>query len=118
MSSEIIHFPQHKIVREVPVNNEVLQQAKAKSVTNFADAITDEIAENIMSDLQNCGIDTETEVFIRDMSFTIATMRAAIYRSLSVEHSLHQFIDNCVQVVPPGELNETADEEEQEEVDA
>lgn len=97
--TDIIEFPRHKIVREAPVNNELLEIAKEKGLTNFSDAVTDSIVDNIMYDLQTAGIDIESNEFIRDMSLTVDSLKATIYRAFGVHHHLHDFIDSHVKLM-------------------
>lgn len=112
--TEIIAFPQHKIVREVPVNHEILQQAKEKGLTNFADQITDSLVENMMLDLDNSGIDTDAETFLRDMSLAVDSLRAAVYRHFGISHHLHSFIDKNVLIVRRGEAKELQEQHDEE----
>jgi len=93
----IVQFPKDKIVREALPDIEELNKVKEKSIKNFADTITEDMSSNILFELDNYGIDTQTEDFMKDFHFLVATMAATIYRTLSVEHPLHKFMsDNVV----------------------
>jgi hypothetical protein len=54
------------------------------------------MSSNILFELGNYGIDTETEEFMKDFHFLVATMAATIYRTLSVDHPLHKFMEENV----------------------
>jgi len=101
MSDEkIVQFPKNKIVREAPVDIEVLEKAKEKGIQNFADNIMEDIVSYMIGDLENYGIDVESDQFIKDFSLTADSLRATIYRSFDLNHGLHDFIDNNVNIVP------------------
>lgn len=111
--TEIIEFPRHKIVREVPINSEIIEQAREKGLVNFADAVADDILDNLMRDLENYGVEVEGPVFYKDMSLTADALRATIYRAFGIEHHLHDFIDNSIKVKrknADGEVEDITDE--------
>lgn len=108
--TNVFKFPEHKIVREVPVNVEEVEAAKEKGRQNFADDILSDFIEGTLSLLENYGIDTEGTEFEKDFSFTVEATKATIYRSLNLKHHLHEFIEKSVTVVKRGELeNQTLD---------
>ena len=59
-----------------------------------------------MNTLDNYGIDDEGKNFEKDFSFAIETLRGAIYRSLTINHHLHDFIDSNVTVIKKGETGD------------
>ena len=97
--TNVFKFPEHKIVREIPPQIEELEKAKEKGRQNYADDIIDDLIEGIMNTLDNYGIDNEGTTFEKDFSFAIESLRGTIYRSLSIDHHLHDFIDNSVTVI-------------------
>jgi hypothetical protein len=115
MNDKILSFPKSKIVREIPPNIQELEKAKEKGLMKFADGIVDEVAEGLIIEIENYGIDTETQSFARDMAFTIDSLRAAVYRTLALDHNLHKFIDEAVIFKPRSEILE---EMAQEKLDA
>ena len=102
--TNVFKFPEHKIVREVPVNVEEVEAAKEKGKQNFANDILNDFIDGTLTLLENYGIDTEGTEFEKDFSFTVESIKATIYRSLSLKHHLHDFIEKSVVVVKKGEL--------------
>jgi hypothetical protein len=103
MTNNVFKFPEHKIVREVPVNVEEVEAAKEKGKQNFADDILSDFIDGTLTLLENYGIDTEGAEFEKDFSFTVESIKATIYRSLKLNHHLHEFIEKSVMVVKKGE---------------
>lgn len=107
----IVEFPKSKIFREAPINIEVIEKAKEKATTNFADQIVDSIIEGMLEQIENCGIDTDTADFMKDFSLSVDGLRATVYRSLGIAHHLHAFIDENVKMINR-ETGEAVDLEE------
>lgn len=94
--TEILQFPKNKIIREIPVDNEKLEKTKQKSVTNFAENILNEIAHEVAMELDNAGIDTQSEQFLKDYMIVVDFLRATIYRQMDIKHHLHEVMDTSV----------------------
>jgi hypothetical protein len=94
--TNIVDFPKSKIVRDVAPNVEEIVKAREKSVENFAEGAISDIVDSIYSEIENNGIETETDNFTKDFSFMVEGLRSCIYRSLNLEHHLHAFLDNYV----------------------
>ena len=95
----IVEFPKSKIFREAPANLELIEKAKEKATINFADSITDTMIDTLLEGLDNFGIDTDEEPFIKDFSLTADAIRATVYRSLGLDHNLHTFIDENIKLI-------------------
>ena len=110
----VVEFPKNKIVREAPVNVEVIEKAKEKAITSFADQIVDSMLETMLEQIENFGIDTESDNFMKDFSLTVDGLRATIYRSFDIPHHLHDFIDDNVKMIhrDTGELIEPEEKKE------
>jgi hypothetical protein len=104
--TNVFKFPEHKIIREIPPQIEELEKAKEKGRQNYADDIIDDLIEGIMNTLDNYGVDNEGKNFEKDFSFAIEALRGAIYRSLTINHHLHDFIDSNVTVIKKGETGD------------
>jgi hypothetical protein len=94
----VVEFPKSKIVREVN-NDDAINQVKERSRTNYAESLADDLIENILQEMDDIGIDTSTNEFIKDFSLTVDALRATVYRSLGVPHHLHDFIDANVKMI-------------------
>ena len=90
MDKTIIQFPKDKIIRPPSEEN------KKRGIVNFAESILLDFIENMMMDLESQGIDTGTEEFNGDFSFSIDCLRATIYRGLGLETELQSFMDNNI----------------------
>jgi hypothetical protein len=97
--SKIVEFPKHKIVREIPANEDAVNQAKIKGKIKYADGIVDDMVDLMIEELENQGIDVENEFFLKDFSLTVDALRATIYRQFNIEHGLHNFIDENVKII-------------------
>lgn len=98
--TNVYQFPKDKIVRDVQPNIDEIERAKHKSLLNYADMVVDDLIGNTLDALDNHGIEVDKEEFQKDLAFTIDAMKATIYRYFGLEHTLHKFIDDNVQVVP------------------
>lgn len=100
MDDNVLQFPKNKIVRENVIDIEVIEKYKEKGIQNFADKVIDDMVANILGDLENYGIEIDTEQFSKDFSLASDSLRATVYRSFGIEHSLHEFVDNNIEIVP------------------
>jgi hypothetical protein len=97
--STILPFPRSKIVREILPESEELKRLKAKNTRNFADALVQDLSEEILVALSEVGLDTDGENFNKDFHFFVGTLHSMVYRSLDMEHDLHQFVDEKVRII-------------------
>ena len=97
--STILPFPRSKIVREILPESEELKRLKAKNTRNFADALVQDLSEEILVALSEVGLDTDGENFNKDFHFFVGTLHSMVYRSLDMEHDLHKFVDERVKIV-------------------
>jgi hypothetical protein len=96
--TKVVEFPKNKIVREAN-NEEVIIKAKRKSKIRYADDIIDGLVDIMIEDLEQQGVDTDDEFFLKDFSMTVDALRATIYRQFDIEHPLQKFIDENVTVI-------------------
>lgn len=102
----ILEFPKHKIVRDrVPESEEVIK-FQAKKKRRFADTLVEDLSEEILYMLSDIGINTEKEDFTKDFHFFVNSLSSMVYRSLEIEHGMHEFVDNHVNVVQVETLDE------------
>ena len=98
MTENIVEFPRHRIVRE-NAGHEYIEQAKEKSKANFAENISDDLIGILLEEIENVGVDTSTDEFMKDFSMTVDSLRATVYRTFGVPHHLHEFIDKNVKMI-------------------
>ena len=101
--TNVFKFPEHKIVREVPPQIEEIERAKEKGKQNYAEEIIVDLAENLLGALDSYGLDQDSKHFDKDFSFAMEAFRALIYRTLSIDHHLHGFIETSVSLLKKDE---------------
>lgn len=104
--SNVVAFPRNKIVRDTSLDTAAVNKMKEKSVQNFADAITVEVSDIILFELENVGVDTESAEFTKDFYFMCAILSALVYRSVGIEHHFHSFIDDHVSLAEVKEITD------------
>lgn len=104
--AEIIIFPINKIVRMAPEPDEIdVGERKEKTRKRRADNIVAELCNGIINELQEeYDVDVAEKKFQKDFSYTIEVLRAAVYRSLELNHPFHNYIDEYVQVATKEEI--------------
>lgn len=93
---KVIEFPKHKVVREVP---EQLQERDRRANQKFADTVADDMTSMLITELDNYMVDVQDKKFSRDLVLVVDALKAAIYRSLGLQHHLHDFIDKNVKLI-------------------
>lgn len=101
--TNVFKFPEHKIVREIPPQIEEIEKAKEKGKQNYAEEIIVDLAENLLGALDSYGLDQDSKHFDKDFSFAMEAFRALIYRTLSINHHLHDFIETSVSLLKKDE---------------
>ena len=98
--TNVFKFPESKIVREVPINVEEVEKAKEKGRQKYADGIVAEVATGLLAELENYGIDLESESgqMSKDFLFLTDVLKSVIYRNMDLKHSLHEFVDDNVAI--------------------
>jgi hypothetical protein len=97
MNDKVIEFPKNKVVRELP--EEIHKARQQKADQKFADSVVDELSGFLLTELDNYNIPVENKQFAKDMVLVVDALRAAVYRSLDLEHHLHIFIDDNVKIL-------------------
>ena len=102
MTENVVEFPRHRIVREyagITENDQTIVEFKERSRKSYADGISDDLIGALLEEMENVGIDTNQDSFIKDFSMTVDSLRATVYRTFDVEHHLHNFIDKNVKMI-------------------
>lgn len=104
MESQLIKFPEHKIVRE-NTQIDVIEKAREKGKTFFADEIVNNILDTFAEHLDYSGLDLESDASTKDMIYAAEAIRSAVYRAVGLHHDLQDVADKT-------ELPEDTDEGE------
>lgn len=97
MSDKVIEFPKHKVVRDVP--GEVLEERNRKADQKMADAMVDEMAGIIATELDNFGLEVQSKSFGKDFILVVDALKSVIYREFGLDHHFHAFIDENVSII-------------------
>ena len=97
MTDKVIEFPKHKVVRDIP--GEVLEERQKRADQKMADAMVEEIASIIITELDNYYVSVEEESFAKDLVLVVDALRATVYRQFGFEHHLHPFIEKNISII-------------------
>lgn len=97
-TTNIVEFPKSKIVRDGSLNSEAINKMKEKSTQNFADDLVEELTGILLTELDNYGVDIESDTFTKDFYYMVSIMSAMIYRTVDLKHDFHEFLDKNVVV--------------------
>jgi len=115
MSDKVIEFPKHKVVRDIP--GEVFEERNRKADQKMADALVDDMAGFIATELDNFDLNVQDKTFAKDFILVVDALKACIYRQFGLEHTLHQFIDKNISIVD-ADFNGFSKEQIQDKIDA
>lgn len=104
--TNILFFPENKIVRGRPINKEQFNEEIIEHKIKYVDYILSKNMSSLFTKLGLEGINTETEQFYKDYSFTVETLRAALYRTMEMEHPIQDFVDENFQIQEETEESE------------
>lgn len=97
MTDKVIEFPKHKVVRDVP--GEVLEERNRKADQKMADALVDDMAGLVATELDNFDLDVQSKDFAKDFIVVVDALKSAIYRQFGLEHPFHKFTDKNISIV-------------------
>lgn len=97
MSDKVIEFPKHKVVRDIP--GEVFEERNRKADLKMADALVDDMAGLIATELDNFDIDVQSKTFAKDFIVVVDSLKAAIYRQFGLKHHFHDFTDKNISII-------------------
>lgn len=115
MTEKVIEFPKHKVVRDVP--GEVLEERARRADQKMADAMIDEIAGQIITELDNYYVEVQNKDFAKDFILVIDALKAAVYRQFGIDHHLHDFVDNNIKIIE-GNVDDLTKEEIQKKINS
>jgi hypothetical protein len=102
MTAEILEFPKERIKKSHPdFTSDEVKAAKLLSTENFAEDVCQEIIQAIHSEFRDAGLNTNSneEVFHRDFSFLVGSVRGCVFRMLNLEHPMHMYVDENLEVL-------------------
>ena len=112
---KVIEFPKHKVVRDVP--GEVLEERNRKADQKMADAMVDDLAGIIATELDNFDFDVQSKDFTKDFIVIVDALKAIIYRQFGISHPFHEFTDKNISIID-ADFKGLTKEEVQDRIDA
>ena len=97
MTDKVIEFPKHKVVRDVPVD--VIEERNRKADQKMADAMVDDLAGIVATEIDNFDLDVQSKDFAKDFIVVVDALKAAIYRQFGLPHHFHAFTDKNISII-------------------
>ena len=91
--NKILRFPENRIVRGRSINRDQFNEDIAEHKIKYIDYILSKNMSMLYTKLGLEGINTETEIFYKDFSFVVETLRSAMYRSVDLPHPIQEIVD-------------------------
>ena len=90
-NGKIIQFPNRmKVNKDVKISDKAI---KLHTDLKFAEHLTEGLVVNMIANMQENGMDTESPEFIKDIGFMIELVKACIYRDMGVKHPMQELVD-------------------------
>ena len=115
MNDKVIEFPKHKVVRDVPVD--VIEERNRKADQKMADALVEDMAGILVTELDNFDIDVQSKTFAKDFIVVVDAIKAAIFRQFGLDHPFHAFTDKNISIIDADFGTTLTKEEIQEKLD-
>lgn len=93
--TNVLEFPKNRIVRENNIINDDAEDAKAKKEEKikFANLIVYDVLKHVVEDFENYGIDFNDDSYDKDFEHMIMSIKSAVYRTMGLNHFMHDWID-------------------------
>ena len=115
MTDKVIEFPKHKVVRDIP--GEVFEERNRKADQKMADALVDDMAGLIATELDNFDLDVQSKSFAKDFIVVVDALKSVIYRQFGLKHHFHDFADKNISIID-ADFGTLSKEEIQDKIDA
>jgi len=109
--AEILKFPDDKVHRSPPANDQVGEQARLlKNKEKFVERIVEHYGVQLLNKLAMRGFDVEDPKFMYDYIFTMETLRSCLYRNVGITHPLQKLSDRSEELVGDSDFDVDEDE--------
>ena len=108
--SNVIRFPV-KNTQPIITTDEQMAEAVRNMRTSFVDLLTDDMGHTIMMKAHLEGFDLGAPKCTKAFGFGLEAIRAALLKSIDIDHFLHDIAETCVTVEDSPE-DETEGEEQ------
>ena len=90
-SAEIIQGPWGKSKRKVKLPD--TNTAKVQENLAFADDLTETLMVQLIHTMHENGFDVNGQTFVKSMGFVIESVKASIYKEMSLNHPMNRIMD-------------------------
>lgn len=109
--SNVIPFPKNTD-RSIITNKEQMAAAVRTMRTSFVEMLTDDIGQTIMWRAHIEGFDLGADKCAKSFGLSLEAIKAALLKSIDIDHFLHEFADSCVVMEPLLDIDEYDDDEQ------
>lgn len=95
----VIKFPKENPRINAQETLSDVQKKIDKAKEKYVNSLVDHHCSQLLAGISLSGIEIETDEFMKDFAFTVETVRSSMYRSMGIEHPLHEQIDEAIDVV-------------------
>ena len=109
MTADILQFPTHKYIKNLNKRPQLSQEEQNKvtlmNAKRNADTLSESLAIDILTILQEQVADMQTAEFIADLAVLIEMIKSTLYRDHNLPHPIQEIIAKIatVKVLPDGE---------------
>tara|TARA_B100000035_G_scaffold19368_1_gene15490 strand:+ start:827 stop:1219 length:393 start_codon:yes stop_codon:yes gene_type:complete len=90
-NGKVIQFPtKMKVNKGVKISDTAI---KLHTDLKFAEHLTEGLVVNMIANMNENGLDTESPEFVKDIGFMIEVVKGTIYRDMGVKHPMQELVD-------------------------
>ena len=97
---KLIKFPAHRVVYNKDPTRPELTEDEARQIKEdkFVEQITESLILDIIHVLQENVVDTKTDIFLRDLSIVIESIKSLLKRSFGRKHPMQTIADTIANI--------------------
>ena len=96
---KLIKFPAHRVVHNNPKSPDLTEEeARQIKEDKFVEQITESLILDIIHVLQENVVDTKTDIFLRDLSIVIESIKSLLKRDFGQKHPMHTITDAIAKI--------------------
>jgi hypothetical protein len=92
-NNNLLSFPEERIIRK---NIRGLEEVEKTAKENHINQIVDYYAEYLVRKFSLHGVDIESNEFDKHFALSIEFLRASIYKSFGLDHTLHDVMSDLI----------------------
>ena len=96
---KLIKFPAHRVVHNNPKSPDLTEEeARQIKEDKFVEQITESLILDIIHVLQENVVDTKTDIFLRDLSIVIESIKSLLKRDFGRKHPMQTIADTIANI--------------------